>query len=240
MSEWFPHDVALLSIVVPVYNEEAAIGTVVQAMLSWDWPFPIEVIIVNDASSDQTRRRLDEITDARLRVVDLAMRSGSGAARRVGIARATGDAIAWIDGDGTYDHRELPALVSGLSESDQVIGVRSLDYGPLRHVRWAVKQTINRLVTSLWGTVIPDVNSGLRVFRRDLAVSLVDDLPDRFSCATTATLAALNRGSRVIFRPIGYRPRTTGSHSKFNPVTDTLRLLAVVCRLHRARPSRRV
>lgn len=105
-----------------------------------------------------------------------------------------------------------------------------MDYGRLRLIRSLVKRFNCCFASVLWGQCIQDLNSGLRLFQRDSLKEIVGELPNGFSCTSTATLAALNRGHIVAELPIDYRSRPEGCLSKFHPVFDTFRLWRVIIR----------
>jgi glycosyltransferase involved in cell wall biosynthesis len=188
-----------------------------------------EVIVVDDGSTDCTLSACAEDLSW-VRVIRHETRRGLGSAFKTGIAAARGDRIAWIDGDGTYDPRSLVMLLNQMESFDQVVGARSTDYGRFKWPRLVVKRASYLVASALWGRWIPDLNSGLRVFRRESLLAWAGELPDGFSCSTTATLAALNRRQRVAFVPIPYHARACNVPSKFRPVVDTFRLWRVIFR----------
>jgi polyisoprenyl-phosphate glycosyltransferase len=188
----------------------------------------LEIVVVDDGSTDDSLTCVTGLTDPRIIICQHLHRRGSGAARRTGVQASTGDIVVWIDGDGTYTQSDLGRLTELIGPYDQVIGVRQADFGEWLLLRRLVKWAINRSVSALWRARIPDVNSGLRAFKRASIMQILNHLPDGFSCATTATLSALNRGHQVAFFPISYHPRSKCSRSKFHPVFDTLRLLRVI------------
>jgi glycosyltransferase involved in cell wall biosynthesis len=174
-----------------------------------------------------------------LRIISLSPpRCGSGTARAIGSRGARGKLIAWMDADGTYSASDLGRLVNAIGTADQVVGVRSCDFGPASQLRFFVKSVVARIAALLWHRLdLVDLNSGLRIFRRSSLLRWVDELPAGFSCTTTATLAALNHGQIVRFVQISYFPRGDGTKSKFHPVLDTARLLRVVWRQWRRKPK---
>lgn len=219
-----------ISVVIPVYNEGAALTQLVPEIthqLNLFAPSDWEILVVDDGSTDEISA-VSQMPGVKL--LRHTQRTGSGAARKTGSRAAAGQIIAWIDGDGTYSAVSLTAALTLLNGGDQVIGARSTDYGYLRLLRLAAKNGTARITGFLWTTSIPDLNSGLRVFRRESLLAWIDELPDGFSCTTTATLAALNHRQRVLFLPISYRPRHAESSSKFHPLIDTLRLWRAVWR----------
>jgi polyisoprenyl-phosphate glycosyltransferase len=226
-----------LSVIVPVHNEGHAFAGFLAELndvLAGFAPKQYEIIVVDDASTDSA---LNNFTpNAALRVIRLSSRGGSGAARKRGVAMAQGRVIAWIDGDGTYDPKSLPTLFTRLENADQVIGARCTDHGSFKWLRLMVKRTSFLFASLLWLRWIPDLNSGLRVFHRECMLKWVHQLPDGFSCTSTATLAALSNHQRVEFVSIPYRSRTNGAASKFHPFFDTLKLWRAILKA-RARGS---
>lgn len=230
-----------VSVVIPVHNEAPTLPTVVaelRSVLGEHYGRTWEIIIVDDSSTDR-RAGIGLARDGCVRVISLPRRHGSGHARRMGSQHARGTYIAWMDGDGTYDPHDLPALVAGLRDCDQVIGARREEAGSWRLLRTLVKRLTCAAVSLIWQRRIPDLNSGLRVFRRESLMRYLHELPNGFSCVTTATLAALNRGQVVGFRSIGYRARPQGSQSKFHPLWDTIRLWQAIHRQWQSRALRR-
>ena len=222
----------LLSVVIPVHNEAEALGRFLDSLillLEAALPSKYEIIVINDASTDKSG---EVATDAGTNVTLLtqARRKGSGAARKLGSSRASGDIVVWVDGDGTYAPSDVLCLAQFASSDDQVIGARPSDFGRWRRLRLGVKGITRWLAGLLWHTTIPDLNSGLRAFRRDCLLTWLDELPDGFSCTSTATLAALNHRQNVRFLPVSYSARRENSRSKFHPIWDTLRLWRAVGR----------
>ena len=223
-----------LSVVVPVHNEGDQIAQTLRelnAVLVSQAPKRCEIIVVDDGSTDLALSRCCEIDS--LRIIRLSSRGGSGAARKRGVAASRGCIIAWVDGDGTYDPESLLALVQIVESTDvdQVIGARSTDYGKLRWLRIGTKWAACAIASVLWHRYIPDINSGLRVFRRDSLLKWADRVPQGFSCTTTATLEALNHGQKLVFISVPYRPRRANTPSKFHPLFDTFRLLRTIFKL---------
>jgi len=225
---------------MPVHNEAAALKVLLPEIcqaLAKKFATRFELIVVDDASTDATSAVLAQ-GEMPLVVFRHSEQRGSGASRKIGSRLAQGDLLAWIDGDGTYGVEDLLALVEHAEGCDQVIGTRRAEFGRLAILRWLVKRLSATLAAVLWARRIPDLNSGLRVFRRESLFAWLDELPDGFSCTSTATLAALNHGQCVRFHPIKYRPRSAGSCSKFHPIKDTWRLWMTIRRQWWKRPKK--
>ena len=135
----------------------------------------------------------------------------------------------WTDVDMSYPNDEIPMLVKELDGYDQVVGARRTEEGTQRFFRVPAKWFIRRLASYLTDTEIPDLNSGLRAFRRDVGMQYVHHLPAGFSCVTTLTMSFLANGYSVKYVPIDYRPRA--GTSKFHWWRDTKRYLLQVVRM---------
>jgi polyisoprenyl-phosphate glycosyltransferase len=231
-------DMIEFSIVLPVRDEAAVLSRVLDDIYA-AFDLRLEIIApVDSRSSDGSLQILEEYAKRRsatvseLRIIHLMPpQCGSGAARRIGSTETRGPLVGWMDADGTYTATDLRRLMDKMQSADQMIGTRSRDFGYAGRLRFFVKATIAKLAARLWRCPqLVDLNSGLRVFKRDALLKWISELPDGFSCTSTATLAALNHGQVVHFTPISYFSRERGSKSKFHPVFDTARLLRVVLR----------
>lgn len=221
------HGRQLISIVIPAYNEEAALEEVLASIRSTMEKLreEYELIVVDDGSTDRT----GEIADAAgAWVIRHPMNRGTGAARTTGVRQARGDRIVMLDGDGTYPVESIPDLLQSLNEHDMVIGARRHERGTLPLLRRPTKYLIRRLASYLAGFDIPDLNSGMRVFKREIALRFVGILPATHSWVSTITLAFLANGHSVEFVPIDYFKRK--GKSSFHPIRDTYNYLLLVIR----------
>lgn len=218
-----------VSVVLPVYNERGHLHTEIDRIrAAMDAsPYSYEIIVVDDGSTDGSGEALRSLQGIRL--VQFAHNRGSGSARRAGTRAARGRLVVWTDVDMTYPNADIPRLVKELEGHDQVVGARTSEQGTLKALRIPTKWFIRRLASYLTETPIPDLNSGLRVFRRDVALQFLHLLPAGFSCVTTMTMTFLSNGYSVKFVPIDYAPRA--GHSKFHWWTDTRRYVRQVLRM---------
>jgi hypothetical protein len=137
--------------------------------------------------------------------------------------------VAIIDADGSYPANEIPRLAALLDDAEMVVGARTSANAAIPLIRRPAKRALTLLASYLTGVKIPDLNSGLRLFRRALAIEFFDLLPSKFSFTTTITLAALNSGYLVEFVEIDYYART--GKSKIRPIQDTWNFFMLVIRL---------
>jgi len=218
----------LVSIVIPVYNEEQAIGDdldlIIKTMEASDYDY--EIIVVDDGSTDSSADIVRQRSQVKL--IRHPYNRGTGAARTTGIKQAEGDVIVMTDGDGTYPNQDIPRLLGYMDEYDMVVGARKRESGTLRWLRSPVKHLIRLLASYLVGMRIPDLNSGFRVFKKDLARKYLNILPRTHSWVSTMTIAFLSDGHTVKHVPIDYYPRK--GRSTFRPVADTYNYLSLVAR----------
>lgn len=198
--------ISAVSVIIPALNEESAIKSVVTEVgeLLRQHDIRNEIIVVDDGSTDGTARAGHA---AGARVLQHRSNRGYGAALKTGIAAATYDAIAIIDADGTYPARYLPEMLAELGHADMVVGARTGQSVHLPLIRRPAKWVLKHLANYVTNARIPDLNSGLRVFRRDIAMQYFPILPNFFSFTTTITLAMLCDNYAVIYMPIDYRKR---------------------------------
>jgi glycosyltransferase involved in cell wall biosynthesis len=203
-----------LTVVIPAYNEEHAIAAnidaVEQALNSSGWKY--EIIVVDDGSTDATAG----IASARgVEVVRQGVNRGYGAALKAGIALAKFEWIAIIDADGTYPAAALPAMLQRVESSDMVVGARIGNQVQDPFVRRPAKWLLRKFAGILAGRPIPDLNSGMRIFRKSVVHKFRAILPSGFSFTTTITLAMICNGYQVAYVPIDYFKRI--GRSKIKP-----------------------
>jgi glycosyltransferase involved in cell wall biosynthesis len=199
-----------------------------------DSGYSYELIAFDDASTDATLEQLHEVAPKypHLRVVHFDRNGGSGTVRRIGTQQARGQIVVWSDADMSYPNERIPELVQILEKDqslDQVVGARTSEQGTHKLFRVPAKWLIRRLAEVLTNASIPDLNSGLRAFRRDVALPYMRLLPPGFSCVTTITLAFLCNQHDVRYVPIEYAKRS--GKSKFHFVKDAYRYILQVLRM---------
>lgn len=219
-----------LTIIVPAYNEEGAIEDTVAQLHPIAQEAQAELMVVNDGSSDGTAKVLEQLEKShpRLRVLHHDYNQGYGAALKTGLQAAKTELIAITDADGTYPNGRLLELARACREKDMVVGSRTGPGVVYSRIRAIPKIFLKRWVSWIAGRNVPDINSGLRVFRADVARKFLGIYPDGFSFTITITLAMLTTKRQVQFIPISYSPRV--GQSKIKPVRDTLRFLNIILR----------
>jgi glycosyltransferase involved in cell wall biosynthesis len=218
-----------VTIVVPAYNEEAGIGPLlrdIQAVMDHT-NIPYQLLVVDDGSTDGTAAAA-LAPGVGAEVVQHPENRGYGASLKTGIRRARHDLIVITDADGTYPSARIPDLVTDMAYYDMVVGARVGNQVEIPLARRPAKWAINQLANWMAGTRIPDLNSGLRAFRKEMAQQFLRILPDGFSFTTTITLATLERGYKVKYVPIDYHRRA--GRSKIRPIYDTLNFIQLIIR----------
>lgn len=215
-----------LSIVIPAFNEEQGVAATIRELLQEIQALECktEIIVVDDGSTDNTAL---EAESCDVQVIRHRENRGYGASLRTGIVASHSDYVLITDADGTYPAESIPALLEYAGEADMVVGARSLTSEGVSLVRRPAKWILNGIAQYLAGKRIPDLNSGIRVFRRSVLVGFLPMLPSGFSFTTTITLGMLCNERRVVYVPIEYRRRI--GKSKVRPV-DFLAFIILVLR----------
>lgn len=210
-----------LSVVVPALNEAAGIGPVLDRLVTvlGELGAPHEIIVVDDGSDDGTGEIARQ--NAGVRIIRHPQNAGYGASVYDGVLAARYERIVITDADGTYPIEALPELLHWARDYDMVVGARTGRAYRGSLFKFPARLAFGALCSFVTGTAIPDVNSGLRVMRRDLVLAFSDPLSRGMSFTTTMTLALLSNGYFVKFVPISYHQRIGSSKVRY--VRDTLR-----------------
>lgn len=227
----------MLSLLIPIFNEEGAAEATVRmahdALTKAGEPF--EIVVIEDGCTDHTPEILNTIKLPHVHVIHHPVNRGYGASLKTGIRHSKGELIATTDADGTYPVVELPAMVTELKrhEADMVIGARTKKGVQIPLIRRPAKAIVSLLANILTGMKIPDVNSGLRVFRREIAERFMHLYPQRFSFAITITLASITSDYLVLFHPIDYFKRTGSSSlsAGFNGLRNFIGFISIIVRI---------
>jgi len=216
-----------VSIVVPAFDEEKGIVGVLEELMAVMEArgLPYEILVVDDGSRDGTS---EVVRRYPVSLIQHPFNRGYGAAIKTGIRHAKYELICITDADGTYPADCIPKLLGDMDTCDMVVGARTGGSVAVPLIRRPAKWVLNTLANYLTGIRIPDLNSGLRVFRRDVALEFLRICPSGFSFTTTITLSLLTNDYLVKFEPIDYHPRT--GRSKIRPLRDTANFLGLIVR----------
>jgi dolichol-phosphate mannosyltransferase len=203
-----------LCVLMPVYNEEAGLETILERVAAVD--IEKEIIVVNDCSSDGTAAILARSTVPHLRVIHHAINQGKGAAIRTAMQAATGDAVIIQDADLEYDPADYPRLVRPIMEGKTrvVYGVRNL--GTQKPMVRMGNKFLTWLTNRLYGTHLHDMETCYKVMTTDIAKSL-DIECNRFDLEPELTAKIVRQGYSIHEVPISYQPR---EEKKLSPWKD--------------------
>lgn len=213
-----------ISIVIPAYNEASAIGQVVRHAVEFTRG-QAEIIVVDDASQDETGRLAEE---AGARVVRHPFNKGNGAAVKTGARSARREIVVFLDADGQHSPESIAALAAMIGPYDLVIGQRNFKTDGTLH-RNLANRFFNALASHLAEYRILDLTSGFRAFKRRVLLNYLYLLPNRFSYPTTSTLALIKTGHNVGFMPIAVRRRV--GRSKVKIFRDGFRFLIIIFKM---------
>jgi len=217
------------SLILPLYNEEKSLVATLEHLQSIlkSVPCQSEIIVVNDGSTDHTGKILQQYPT--IQVIHHGINRGYGAALKTGIRYAKYSIIAITDGDGTYPNERIPDLVKLANQADMVVGARIGANVRYSRIRKIPKWFLVRFAQWVTKYRIPDLNSGMRVFRKPVVERFLTILPDTFSFTTTITIAMLTNNYIVHYEPIDYYHRV--GKSKIKPIRDTLGFIQLILRM---------
>ena len=220
---------ALVSIVVPVFNEAGTVAAVIERLLTIEFSASREIIVVNDGSTDGTRAALDRVTaNAAVQIVHMDRNRGKGYAVRQGFARARGSVIAIQDADLELDPAQLPDLVGPVlrGEADVVYGSRFLRPTSAPLMTIAGNRLLTVLTNILFRSSLTDMETCYKVMRADIAKSLPLSA-DRFEIEPEITARLLLDGYRIVERPVRFdaRSRMAGKKMRWRDGWLALRVL---------------
>ncbi len=214
------------TIVIPAYNESSSIVSTILEIENLSGEF--EIIVVDDGSTDGT---FELAMKTGVNVLRHIGNKGYGASLKTGIRNAKYDKIVITDADGTYPNEKIPDLVKIFENEnyDMVVGARIGKNVHIPLIRRPAKWLITKLASFLSKVKIPDLNSGLRVMKKNVVERYIYLLPDGFSFTSTITLAMLTNAYNVKYVPINYFKRE--GKSKIKPIQDTLNFIQLIIRM---------
>ncbi|AYG04270.1 glycosyltransferase family 2 protein [Gryllotalpicola protaetiae] len=231
-----------LSVLMPVYNEQATLRKVLDNLFAIGWPDGVEVeyVIVDDGSKDSTPGILDAITDSRALVFHQPFNQGKGAAIRKAAELATGEYMIICDADEEYRPQEIPLLLEPVlsGEADLVYGTRAFS-SHTSFSYWYVigNKGVNTFTNILFNSYVSDVETCFKLMPLELYRSL--DIKEKgFGMEAEVTAKLLSRGYRPYEVPISYKARTREEGKKIT-AKDGFEALWILTKLRVKEGSRR-
>ena len=218
-----------ISVVIPAYNEEGSIKETLDQLNEVLDNIEHEIIVVDDNSNDSTSEKIKDYKYIKL--IKHTKNKGYGGSIKSGIKESNFDIIAITDADGTYPNEKIQDLFEILNNDDldMVVGSRTGSNVSIPIVRRPAKWFIGKLANYIVDQRIPDINSGLRVFKKSSFSNFLPIIPDGFSLTTTITLGMISGGYKVKFKDIDYFKRS--GKSKIRPIRDTINFFILILRI---------
>jgi len=216
----------LLSVVIPVFNEELTIGNVIERLtaVAQKIGFKYEIIVVDDCSAD---RSLEISKSHSVKVFSLKTHMGKGYTLRAGFAKAKGEIITAIDADGSHRPEELPQLLTPIlqNKADLVIGSRYSSRKPVvaKKLNFAGVRLFNFLIKILTRADFSDSQSGYRVMKASVLRN-VRLKSSGYEIESEMLVKTVQQGFRVTEVPISFEQRTCGT-SQLDPMADGFKIL---------------
>ena len=193
-----------LTIIIPAFNEEAAIENTINGLLQFPYTKDWDIIVVNDGSTDNTKSILHKFPT--IKIINHPYNKGYGASLKAGIKNSNTNLVCFFDADGQHNPSDIKSILDNFGGYDLLVGERNKDsYN--EWIRKPGKWFLAKVANFLTGRKIPDLNSGLRIMKREIITGLLHLFPDGFSFSTTSTIAFMNLGYNVGYSPITTKKR---------------------------------
>jgi glycosyltransferase involved in cell wall biosynthesis len=209
-----------LSIVIPVYNEAATVGALIDRVRELD--IDKELLVVNDGSTDGTREALRRFEgQPRITVHHSPVNLGKGASVRIGFSLAQGDIVTIQDADLELDPSEFLRLIEPIEsgQADVVFGSRFLEPPPPDQrgsfAFYAANRGLSMLASALFGQRLTDIETCYKLMRREVLTKL-NLKAARFELEPEITAQLCKRGFKILEMPIGYKPRSSAEGKKLS------------------------
>jgi glycosyltransferase involved in cell wall biosynthesis len=199
----------LLSVIVPVFNERMTVTEIVRRMRQVQLPMDLEIIVVDDCSSDGTDKILAALEDSTVRVLRHGSNQGKGAGIRTGLGVARGDLVLIQDADLEYDPEDWPKLLQPMLRGKAQVVYGSRFTGERKNMlfwHWVGNRTLSLVTNVLYNTTISDMETCYKLFDRKV-LDGITIVSDRFDFEPEITAKVLRRGYRIYEVPISYNGR---------------------------------
>ncbi len=216
------------SIIIPVFNEESSVIEVIEKLKDYlsQQNYVYEIIAINDGSTDKSKELLQAIYGIKL--INHPYNKGYGAAIKTGVKNSQYDWVLFYDSDGQHQPEYISKLLEQVEGNEMVVGERVGYKGPF--IRQPGKKILHWIANYLVNQKIPDLNSGLRLVKKDLVLQFLPILPNNFSLSTTITLAFFKEGLNVKYVSITINKRK-GENRSTVKMKDGLQTLLLILRV---------
>jgi glycosyltransferase involved in cell wall biosynthesis len=204
-----PPRYSLLSVIVPVFNERATVAELLRRVRNVELPLDIEVIVVDDGSSDGTEKVLGALGDSTVRVISHGTNQGKGAAVRTGLAAVRGDLVIIQDADLEYDPEDWPRLLDPVLRGKARVVYGSRFTGERKNMlplHWVGNRFLSLVTNLLYSSTLSDMECGYKLFDRAVLEGMTIE-SDRFEFEPEITAKVLRRGYRIYEVPVSYAGR---------------------------------
>jgi glycosyltransferase involved in cell wall biosynthesis len=204
-----PDEYRLLSVIVPVFNERTTVAEVIRRIRAVELPFEVEVIVVDDGSSDGTDKVLQALGDSTIRVIDHHVNLGKGAAIRTGMQAIRGDLVLIQDADLEYDPNDWTKLLEPILRGKAKVVYGSRFTGERKNMlplHWIGNRFLSLVTNLLYSSTLSDMETCYKLFDRKVLEGITIE-SNRFEFEPEITAKVLRRGYRIYEVPISYAGR---------------------------------
>ncbi len=215
-----------LTIIIPAFNEEAGIGETLRILEPYANKNSWKVFVINDGSTDNTKNVIDNYNF--VETISHKVNRGYGASLKTGINNCETEFVAFYDADGQHRPEDMEKLWTEHDDEDMIVGER------VKGSHISVSRTPGKFILSLTanflaGQKIPDLNSGLRIVKKEIILRYLNLFPNGFSFSTTSTIALLSNRHLVTYKPIQTNKRI--GKSSVNQIKDGFNAILLILRL---------
>ncbi len=205
-----------MTVIVPVYNERATVAEVIRRIRAVDLPLAVDIVAVDDGSSDGTDKVLAALADSTVRVLTHPVNRGKGAAIRTGLESARGDLLVIQDADLEYDPEDWPRLLDPLFRGKARVVYGSRFTGERKNMlplHWIGNRLLSMVTNILYSSTLSDMETCYKLFDRKVIEGITIE-SDRFDFEPEITAKVLRRGHRIYEVPISYAGREVSEGKK--------------------------